>query len=79
MRIELCNCEQALLDEINHPQTRRNDVAKTYSMALRSSEAGTMDWSKVNKAIIDRWSKHALQWIKTRAWNSKCWDKDVTP
>lgn len=68
MIIELCDRENVLLREISDKAMKREDVAQTYAMTLRSSERDTVDWSKVNHAIIDRWSRNALVWIKTRAW-----------
>lgn len=72
LRMELACCTQTLLGEIAMPEMKRNDVAKTYALALRSSEE--TDWSAVNRAIIERWSMHALTWIKTRAWSGRCFD-----
>lgn len=68
VRIELCDCENVLLREIADKRMKREDVAQTYAMALRSSERDSVDWLTVNTAIIERWSKSALVWIKTRAW-----------
>jgi hypothetical protein len=75
MRIELADCQGVLLDEIADPKMKRLDVAKTYCLALRSSERDTIDWTKVNEAIIARWSKSALLWIKERAWSGKCFEE----
>ena len=69
-RVELCCCTQVLLEEIAMPEMKPKDVAKTYALALRSSEE--VDWKAVNTAIMERWSKHALVWIKERAWSGKC-------
>jgi len=46
--------------------TKRDIVAIAYAFALVSSEE--VDWPKVNKAIIERWSVSALEYIKTKAW-----------
>ena len=72
MKIELAGCENTLLDEIADPRMKRLDVAKTYCLALRSSERDQVDWKKVNQAIIDRWSCFALAWIKEQAWKGSC-------
>lgn len=72
MSWELRNCQAALLDEIACPEATRNDVAKTYALALRSSERPAVDWRLVNAAIIARWSLSALEWIKERAWSGEC-------
>ena len=66
MRIILCDCENVLLEEIARPEMKRRDIALTYGLALVSGEK--IDWSKVNQAIIERWSINALIWIKTQAW-----------
>jgi hypothetical protein len=72
MRAELVGCEATLLAEIAEPQAKRLDIAKTYALALRSSERELIDWGKVNRAIIARWSTGALLWIKERAHSGKC-------
>ena len=74
MRIELAGCESALLQEIASKEMKRKDVAQTYALALRSSEFATINWAKVNRAIVERWSRSALEWIKKQAWSGKCFD-----
>ena len=76
MKAELMCCESTLLDEISNPKIKRNDVTQTYALAVRSSEANKVDWAKVNKAIMDRWSRSALHYIKDRAWSGKCFSKE---
>ena len=71
MRIELCNCERVLLEEIADPRMKRRDVAQTYALAVRSTEVGKVKWEKVNQAIVERWSESALKWIKEQAWSGK--------
>jgi hypothetical protein len=71
---ELADCEQTLLVEIANPEFTRSDVARTYSLTLRSSESATVDWRRVNDAILARWSRHALDWIKRQAHSGKCWE-----
>lgn len=73
MRVELCDCERVILAEIAEPSTRRVDVAKTYWFARRSREVNTINWPKIHQAILDRWSPHALKWIKEQAYTGKCW------
>ena len=72
LTMELAGCEAMLLREIADKRMKRNDVAQTYALALRSSERDRIDWRKVNEAIIARWSFSALTWIKERAWSGKC-------
>jgi hypothetical protein len=72
--IELACCEQVMLTEIARKGSTRRQVSQLYAMSLRSSERPTIDWAKVNAAIMAKWSRNALEWIKTNAWNGKCWD-----
>lgn len=71
LRMELIDCQQTLLDEIAMPDCKRRDIAMTYALALKSSERDSVDWPKVNAAIIARWSRSGLGWIKDKAWSGK--------
>ena len=75
MKLELACCEATLLSEIAEPTAKRADVAKTYALALRSSERDSVDWAKVNAAIMARWSRSALEWIKEKAWSGKAFSQ----
>jgi len=70
MRIELGNCTNHLLAEIADHGFVRRDVAKSYRLAMQSSEP--VDWAAVNAAIIARWSLSALEYIKRMAWSGRC-------
>ena len=70
MSLELANCTNHLLSEIADPAMKRRDVAQSYALAMRSSE--TTDYARVNAAIIKRWSRSALVFIKELAWSGKC-------
>jgi hypothetical protein len=65
VRIMLTDTTDTLLREIADPAMKRADVALTYAMALRSD--WKTDWGAVNRAIIARWSRSALVFIKTQA------------
>ena len=73
MRCVLANCTQTLMNEIAEPTMRRRDIAQTYLLAMRSPE--TVDWSLVNRAIIARWSRSGLIWIKRQAHSGKCFEE----
>lgn len=73
--IELVCCEQTILKEIEDKAFKRLDIAKTYALAIKSSEFDSVDWAKVNAAIIDRWSRRSLEYIKDQAWSGRCWEK----
>jgi len=71
--VEMVDVEERILREIADPRMKRRDVALTYAFGVRQTGAvyGTteqIDWPKVNRAIIDRWSLSALKWIKEEAW-----------
>lgn len=74
MHMELAACESTLLGEIAMPEMKRKSIAKTYCLALRSSERDRIDWGKVNRAIIARWSVAGLNWIKEQAHSGKCFE-----
>ncbi len=74
MRVMMVDCVNTMLREIAMPEMKQRDVAQTYALAMRSDEAGTMDWGAVNRAIIERWSKSGLIRIKTMAHSGKCFD-----
>lgn len=63
----LIDPERVLLEEIADPALKREDIALTYSLAFRSPRQ--VNWAKVNRAIMKRWSVSALEWIKKRAWD----------
>jgi hypothetical protein len=63
---QMIDVEHQLLSEIADKRMKRIDVALTYVFGLK--QPGDVNWSKVNHAIIDRWSVSGLQWIKAEAW-----------
>ena len=70
---ELANCTKMLIGEIADHSLYHRDIAQTYALAMRSSE--TVDWATVNRAIVDRWTRSALEWIKYQAHSGKCFDE----
>ena len=64
--IELADPEAVLLRETADPGCTRKDVALTYAFALRGTRKP--DWATVNEAIVARWSKSGLHWVKALAW-----------
>ena len=62
MKMELACCTGTLLREIADKSLKRDIIAMTYALALRSSEE--TDWKQVNMAIIERWSMSGLHYIK---------------
>jgi len=64
--VELVNPQAAILREIADSSATRNDVARTYASCIRRREE--VDFAAVNRAIVDRWSLHALKYVKAKAW-----------
>ena len=60
------DAEAMILSEIADKRFKRDDVAVTYWMCLEQQD---VHWSRINAAIIARWSKSGLIYIKTKAWN----------
>ena len=55
------------------PEARRNDMVSLYGTVILFGHFAKppqmrADWSKVNHAIIERWSVAGLTYIKKRAW-----------
>lgn len=65
MKIELMDCEEIILQEIREEKATRDDVVLTYAFCIDSDEY--LNYGKINKAIIERWSRSALAYIKDRA------------
>ena len=71
MTLILLAAEATLISDINDRKMTRDDVAVTYRQAIVSEQhfdCVTIDWSRVNKAIVRRWSLSALKYIKENAW-----------
>lgn len=66
IRTTMVDVEGQLFYEIADKRITRDDVALTYAFGIRQGDP--IDWPKVNKAIIERWSMSALKYIKTEAW-----------
>lgn len=67
VKIELCDCENILLREIGDKHFYRNDIATTCALAIMQ-KTEKVDWAKVNRAILKRWSYSGFVYIKNRAW-----------
>ena len=66
LTIRLANPQRVILAEISNPVFKRDSVATTYAFCIRQNEE--CDFPTINRAIIDRWSVSALEYIKQRAW-----------
>lgn len=54
-----------IMNEIEGEEFTRKDVARTYAILIEKSHR---EWAPINHAIISRWGKSALLWIKREAW-----------
>lgn len=59
----------ALLAEIARKTSTRDDVATLYRLVM--SAPLKTDWTAVHHAIILRWSRSALKYIKQQAWKEQ--------
>ena len=66
MKVQLLDCERVLMEEIATAAITRDSLSITYAFGLLSDES--IDWKKVNHAIVERWSFSALEYIKCKAW-----------
>ena len=66
MKIELMGCEEIILQEIADKNFTRDSIVITYAFCIDSSEKP--NFSKINKAIIDKWGRSVLKYIKSEAW-----------
>jgi len=64
--------QENLLSELDDKTTTRKDVAKSYALLMKHGH--NPDWEIINKAIIDRWSISALNYIKDLAWSGKAFN-----
>ena len=64
-KIEMLDCQDTILNEIQHNECKRKDIALTYYLCMKSSE--NIDWGVINRAIIRRWSFSGLGYIKELA------------
>lgn len=73
-KMEMTNREITILNEISHKECKRKDIALTYYFCMVPKEE--IDYKKINKAIIERWSFSGLEYIKEEAnkWSKKKWE-----
>lgn len=67
IRVTMCDVQGQLEREIADKRMTRSDVATTYAFGIRDCP-DEIDWAKINRLIIDRWSLNALKFVKESAW-----------
>lgn len=70
MPLEIMNPEFVIENEIANGANQK-EVARTYALALRTMDS--VDWKRINKAIVGRWPK-GLERVKNLAWSGKCFE-----
>lgn len=73
MPLEIMNPEFVIENEIANGANQK-EVAKTYALALRKMDS--VDWKRINQAIMDRWPK-GLERVKNLAWSGKCFEENA--
>ena len=66
MYITMGDVEGQLLRELDEGHSQ-DSIALTYAFGIRDHH-DRVDWKKINKAIVKRWSIHGLRHIKQYAW-----------
>jgi len=56
--------QKFLLECLADPHVKRRGIANLYRGLLAYDG---VDWVEINHAILDRWSKESLRWIKREA------------
>ena len=62
----MVDVQDQLLREIADKRMTRDDVKMTYASALRQRDQ--VDFKVVHAAILDRWSRGSLRYIRDGAW-----------
>jgi len=76
MTIAVANWTTVLLEKIANHDLHQREVAQAYACAIRSTQFSDefVDWPRVNKAIMSRWSRSGLERIKRMAWSGRCFE-----
>lgn len=64
--MEAHHWEELFWDEMDR-ELPKDAIAATYGFMILYGRGAT-NWGAVNRAIIERWSKTALEQIKRKAW-----------
>ena len=59
---------QTAMDEWVHLFASRDEIAEAYADLLVEKPATWGVWPTLNLAIMDRWSRSGLEYVKRRAW-----------
>ena len=61
--------EQLIEQEIANKKTTRKSISVTYAIAIRQNlvNRGSVDFMRINNAILTRYSMSGLEWIKEAA------------
>ncbi len=65
--VDQSNCLNAIAD----PDCPRDGVAGFYADCIRCANAhglASINWHAISAAIVERWSRAALEYIKKKAW-----------
>lgn len=72
-RMEIMCPESVIENEIEQGLTQKQ-IAQTYALALLKPDCDkTVDWKRINAAIVKRWPK-GLERVKKLAWSGKAFD-----
>lgn len=66
-RRELPDAVEFVFIFIHDKKFNRNYTAIMYAQCMMQT-TNPIDWPRINRAIMDRWSRSGLKYIKTKAW-----------
>ncbi len=69
--------EQPIIEKIRDTKNTQKDIAMHYAALIKSlikkdkdpASPRAINWSQINRAILDRWSEAGLTNVKQIAWN----------
>jgi len=72
IQLYLHETDQLLFQKCHDPKVTRDDLIVAYAFAIKlmMQDDGEPDFKAINLAILDRWSEHALKYIKNKAWKT---------
>lgn len=72
MQMQMVCCEDTIMREIADEAITRRDVAQSYRLAMESDERASINWARINSAIIKRWGMLDFIAIKKAAHSGEC-------
>lgn len=72
METKISITTESILAEIADKRLKQKDIAQSYLLCMISEPETKVDWPRINRAILSRWSISGLKNIKKLAHSGKC-------